>query len=119
MKSDMFPCAKVQERIALGEQLPDSEQIHLSGCERCTRVAETYSLLDASLESLAEPVPSAFADRVMNRIAEHELARPTRWFHAGWAELALANAALAGALLNTLRFLADVLIPSVSLGGTP
>jgi len=115
----MITCAKVQERIALGESLPDSERLHLSSCEHCTSVAETHSLLDASLEALVEPVPSAFAERVMSRIAEQEAPRSKRWFHAGWAELALANAALACALLNTLRFLANILIPSVSLGGTP
>jgi hypothetical protein len=115
----MNHCIKVQERIALGEPLSDSERIHLSSCEQCGQVAETYSLLDASLESLAEPVPQGFVDRVMNRLPAHELARSPRWFDAGWVELALANVALICALLNTVRFLAGVLIPSVSLGGTP
>ena len=115
----MNHCTKVQEHVALGEPLSNSERLHLSGCEQCGTVAETFSLLNASLESLAEPVPQGFADRVMNRLPAYELARSPRWFDAGWVELALANVALIGALLNTVRFLAGVLIPSVSLGGTP
>jgi hypothetical protein len=115
----MIDCIEVQERIALGEPLPDAERIHVSSCEQCSLVAETYSLLDASLESLAEPVPNGFADRVMSQLAAHEAARAPRWFDAGWFELALANVALVCALLNTVRFLAGVLIPSVSLGAAP
>ena len=112
----MTHCIQVQERIALGEALRDHERLHLSDCEQCGLVAQTYSVLDASLESRAEPVPSGFAERVMNRLENHEVVRSPRWFEAGWVELALANAALVCALLNTLRFLAGVLIPSVSLG---
>jgi len=115
----MTHCSETQERIALGEPLGEEERLHLSGCEQCSVVAQTYSLLDASLSSLAEPVPDGFADRVMQRLASHELARSPRWFDAGWVELALANAALLCALVNTVRFLAGVLIPSVSLGATP
>ncbi|MEO7035444.1 MAG: hypothetical protein ABI548_16070 [Polyangiaceae bacterium] len=115
----MIHCIEVQERIALGEPLPGLERSHLSSCAHCSSVAETYSLLDASLESLAEPVPQGFADRVISRLAGHEVARSPRWFNACWVELAFANLALACALLNTVRFLAGVLIPTVSLGATP
>jgi hypothetical protein len=115
----MNHCTEVQERIALGESLTEQEQRHLSSCEHCGSVAEAYSLLDASLESLAEPVPEGFADRVMNELAAHEAARPPRWFDAVWVEVALANVALICAVLNTARFLASVLIPSVGLGATP
>jgi hypothetical protein len=115
----MTHCTEVQERIALGEPLGDLERAHLSDCERCNVVAEAYSLLDASLEALAEPVPQGFADRVMSRLTALEPARPARWFNAGWAELALTNVALICALVNTVRFLAAVLIPSISLGATP
>jgi len=115
----MSHCSEVQERIALGEPLPAAERSHLSSCADCSRVAEAYSLLDASLSSLAEPVPEGFADRVMSRLLVQEVARAPRWFEAGWVEFALANAALVCALVNTLRFLAGVLIPSASLGATP
>jgi hypothetical protein len=115
----MIDCIEVQERIALGELLPEPERLHLSSCAHCSAVAEAYSLLDASLESLSEPVPHGFAERVMSRLAAHEVTRPRRWFDAGWVELALANVALICALLNTVRFLAGVLVPTVSLGGTP
>jgi hypothetical protein len=115
----MSHCIEIQERIALGEPLPDAARSHLSSCQACSLVAEAYSLLDASLEALAEPVPLDFADRVMSRLPAHEPARARRWFEAGWVELALANAALVCALVNTVRFLAGVLIPSVSLGATP
>jgi len=115
----MTPCTEIQERIAQGEPLGDPERLHLSSCEQCGVVAHTYSLLDASLESLAEPVPAGFADRVMNRLASHELRRAPRWVDASWVELALANAALVCGLVNTVRFLAGVLIPSASLGATP
>ena len=115
----MTHCIEVQERLALGEALREHDRHHLSNCEQCGSVAQTYSLLDASLESLAEPVPSGFADRVMARLEAQRAARSRRWFDAGWVELALANAALACALMNTLRFLAGVLIPSVSLGAAP
>ena len=115
----MTDCTDVQARIALGQPLLAAQRVHLSSCERCSQVAETYSRLDASLSSLAEPVPDGFADRVMVRIAELEGARSRRWFEARWVELALTNAAVFCALLNTVRFLASVLIPSVSLGGTP
>jgi len=110
-------CIEVQERIALGEPLHQAEQLHLSSCERCSRVAETYSQLDVSLASLSEPVPDGFADRVMGRIAAAAVA--PRWFDARWFELALANVALVCAAVNAVRFLAGVLIPSVSLGVTP
>jgi hypothetical protein len=112
-------CTEVQERIALGEPLTEQEERHLSSCEPCGTVAEAYSLLDASLESLAEPVPPGFADRVMNELLAHEAARSRRWFDASWVELALANVALICAVLNTIRFLAGVLIPGVSLGASP
>jgi hypothetical protein len=115
----MNHCTKVQERIALGEPLPEPDRVHLSSCERCSLVAETYSLLDASLECLAEPVPEGFSDRVMSRLAALEDPRSKRWFDARWAELALANVAWLCALLNTVRFLAGVLIPTVSFGGAP
>ena len=115
----MTQCTQVQERIAVGERLPEPERLHLSTCPRCQLIAETYSLLDAGLESLAEPVPDGFADRVMSRLATEEVARRARWFNAGWAELVLANVALLCALGNTVRFLAGILIPSVGLGGTP
>ena len=115
----MTDCTEVQERIALAEPLGDAERTHLSSCEGCNVVAEAYSLLDESLEALAEPVPHGFADRVMSRLDTLEVARPTAWFNTGWAELALANVALICALVNTVRFLAGVLIPSISLGATP
>ena len=115
----MIHCVEVQEQIALGQPLTEPEQHHLTRCERCGAVAEAYSLLDASLESLAEPVPPGFADRVMNELLEHEVARPRRWFDAGWVELALANVALICAVLNTARFLAGVLVPTISLGAAP
>ena len=115
----MSHCIEVQERIALGEPLPDAQRSHLSSCRECSLVAEAYSLLDASLSFLAEPVPQGFADRVMSRLLSHEPARAPRWFDAGWVELALANAALLCALVNTMRFLAGVLIPTVSLGARP
>jgi len=115
----MTDCTEIQERIALGQPLFEAQRVHLSNCERCSHVAETFSRLDASLESLLEPVPDGFADRVMSRIALLEGARARRWFDARWVELALTNAALVCALVNTVRFLASVLIPSVSLGGTP
>jgi len=115
----MTPCIEVQERVALGEPLTDAQRRHLSSCERCSHVAETYSELDASLEFLAEPVPDGFADRVMSRLAAPEAVRAPRWFEARWVEVALANVALVCALVNTVRFLAGILIPSVSLGGVP
>ena len=115
----MIHCIEVQERIALGEPLPELERLHLSSCGACSSVAEAHSLLDASLESLAVPVPQGFADRVMSRLAAHEVAPSRRWFNARWVELAFANVALVCALFNTARFLAGVLIPSVSLGATP
>ena len=115
----MTDCTEVQERIALGEPLGDRGRAHLSSCERCNLVAESYSLLDASLEALAEPVPHGFADRVMSRLVTHEVARRVRWFNAGWAELAFTHFALICALVNAVRFLAGVLIPSVALGGSP
>jgi hypothetical protein len=115
----MSDCTEIQERIALGQPLLDAARVHLSSCERCSHVAETHSRLDASLESLVEPVPDGFAERVMSRIAVLEGKRSGRWFDARWVELALTNAALVCALVNTVRFLASVLIPSVSLGGVP
>lgn len=115
----MTQCNEVQERLALGELLADLDRNHLLSCERCRLVAAAYSLLDASLESLAEPVPNGFADRVMSRISERAVATSPPWFNAGWVELALANVALICALVNTVRFLAGVLIPSASLGATP
>ena len=114
----MKHCNEVQERIALGEPLTEPELLHMSSCEHCSSVAQAYSLLDASLESLAEPVPQGFVDRVMNELATHDVTRSPRWFDASWVELALANAALLCAVLNTARFLAGVLIPSVSLGAS-
>jgi len=115
----MTDCTEIQERIALGQPLRDAQHVHLSSCERCSHVAETFSRLDASLEALVEPVPDGFADRLMTRIAVLEGERSRRWFDARWVELGLTNAALVCALVNTVRFLASVLIPSVSLGGTP
>jgi hypothetical protein len=115
----MNHCSKVQEQVALGEPLPELDRVHLSNCERCSLVAETYSLLDASLDSLAEPVPQGFADRVMSRLVALEEAPSKRWFDGPFAELALANVALLCALLNTVRFLAGILIPTVSFGGAP
>lgn len=115
----MSDCTKVQERVALGEPLAELDRVHLSNCERCSLVAETYSLLDASLESLVEPVPEGFADRLMISLAALEDAPSRRWFDARWAELALANVALLCALLNTVRFFAGILIPTASFGGAP
>jgi len=115
----MTDCTKIQERIASSEPLRPSEQSHLSSCEACSRVAQTYAELELSLEALAEPVPDGFADRVMSRIAELPMTRSRRWFDARWVEFALTNVALACAVVNAVRFLAGVLIPSVSLGGAP
>ncbi|HYP77668.1 MAG TPA: hypothetical protein VER12_16975 [Polyangiaceae bacterium] len=115
----MTQCTDVQERIALGESLLDEESRHLASCERCSRVAEMSARLDASLESLFEPVPDGFADRVMHRLSASQSIPARSWLDAPWVELALANAALVCALVNAVRFLAGVLLPSVSLGGTP
>jgi hypothetical protein len=115
----MTSCSEVQEGIALARPLSAAQRMHLSTCEHCSRVAETYSQLDASLELLVEPVPEGFAERVMTQLAALEVARPPRWFDARWVELALTNVALLCAIVNTVRFLAGVLIPNVSLGGVP
>lgn len=115
----MTDCTKIQERIASSEPLRQSERVHLSSCERCSGVAQSYAELDVSLEALAEPVPDGFADRVMSQIAALEVTRSRRWFDARWVEFALTNLALACAVVNAVRFLAGVLIPSVSLGGAP
>jgi len=115
----MTDCTETQERIALGRPLLHAQRIHLFSCEQCSRVAEAFSRLDASLKSLTEPVPEGFADRVMCQIAAHPRVESRPWFEAGWVQFALVNVALAGALLNVVRFLASVLVPSVSLGGAP
>jgi hypothetical protein len=115
-------CNEVQERIALGQRLERVESAHVAMCGACGRVAEAWGTLDAALDRIrpVAEVPAGFADRVMQVIAEKENeSRSLRWFEHRWVQVGLANVGALVSLYNLFRFVAHVLVASLSFGGTP
>ena len=115
-------CNEVQEKVALGQPLAAAESAHVATCTACGRVAESWGTLDVALDAI-EPlaqVPEGFAGRVMRAIEDEESeARSLRWFEYRWVQLGLANVGALVSLFNLFRFVAHVLVPSLSFGGTP
>ena len=115
----MDPCNHIQETIARGAVLDAQAQRHVVDCSHCAPVAAAYSLLDGALEAFAAEVPRGFADRVMALIAEDDVPAPLRWFERRWIQIGFAHAAAACALFNVARFVMNIFVSNVALGGTP
>jgi len=115
----MDPCNDIQEKIAGGVPLDAEAQGHVLDCTGCAPVAAAYSLLDSALEAMAPAVPPGFADRVMALIAEDDGAPSLRWFERRWVQIGFAHAAAACTLFNLARFVMQVFVSNVALGGTP
>ncbi len=112
-------CNQVQEIVARGECLAPAESAHAAVCVACAAVVESWGRLDALLQDdLAAAVPEGFADRVMAAIAEEPVA-PLRWFERRWVQLGLVQVGALFSLFNLFRFVLRVLVPSLSLGGSP
>jgi hypothetical protein len=115
-------CNEVQEKVALGQRLAQAEAEHAASCATCGRVAEAWGTLELALDDLRPmvEVPAGFADRVMQAIVQEEKeSRSLRWFEHRWAQVGLAHVGALVSLYNLVRFVAHVLVPSLSLGGTP
>ena len=85
-------------------------------------MAEAWGTLDAALDEIrpVAEVPAGFADRVMLAIAEEKNeSRSPRWFEHRWVQVGLANVGALVSLYNLFRFVAHVLVASLSFGGTP
>jgi len=116
----MDRCNETQETIVAGQPLSGDLQRHAAACARCTAVAASYSLLDATLQTFAPTVPDGFADRVMALVAaEGAPGWVGRWFERRPIQLALAHAAALCAALNVVWFVVRVFVADVALGGTP
>lgn len=128
----MDRCNETQEKIAAGLALSAGEQRHTAACARCTAVAASYSLLDATLETFASRVPDGFADRVMALVAheagspelgdgrsERDGVLPLRWFERRPFQLVVAHAAALCAVFNVAWFVMRIFVADVALGGTP
>jgi hypothetical protein len=115
-------CNEVQEKVALGQRLAPTESAHVAVCAACGRVAEAWGTLDLALDEVRPvvEVPAGFADTVMRAIAEEEGETcALRWFDHRWVQVGLANVGALVSLYNLVRFVARVLVPSLSFGGTP
>jgi hypothetical protein len=110
-------CNDIQEQLALGESVPTQASEHIRSCVSCTNVALAYSEIDRLLEgtSLSTVVPEGFADRVMAALAHP----PVRWWERRTVQIAFTNAAAGISIFNVIRFLFRILVPSLSLGGSP
>jgi hypothetical protein len=110
-------CNDVQEQLALGEGVSAEVSIHIRSCLSCTNIALAYSEIDRLLEDTSHStvVPDGFADRVMVALAKP----PARWWEGRAVQIALTNAAAGISLFNLIRFLFRILVPSLSLGGSP
>ena len=113
----MSSCNDIQEKIARGESLSQSERAHTSACKSCASVIADFSLLDATLSRFGTAVPAGFADRVMAGVAAEGTAAPCP--PRRWVSLTLTYAAGVLAAANVVGFLASVFAASVALGGTP
>ena len=114
-------CNRVQEMVARSEGLGPEESAHARVCAACSAVLESWGQLDALLqESLAGTVPEGFADRVMAAIADEPVVvAPLRWFERGWVQVGLVQLGALVSLFNLVRFVLRVLVPTLSLGGSP
>jgi hypothetical protein len=119
----MTPCTEVEEKIAFGFSLTAEESRHAMDCGDCAAVAQEWSRLEGVLDELrraskASPaafdVPAGFADRVMARLP----AAPAgaRLLDRRWAQIVLAHLGALVTLVNIVRFVAGLLVPSTSLG---
>lgn len=104
--------------------LSDLEAAHRDACGKCEHLVEEYESLKLLVSDSSNPeVPPGFADTVMKRIEMEEEAFSSDWMlgvatflerlmavpQAQYAALALGGAA---ALVNLVRFVFFVLIPS-------
>ncbi|HJX62657.1 MAG TPA: hypothetical protein VJ860_01750 [Polyangia bacterium] len=114
-------CNQVQETIARGETLGPDEAAHAAVCVGCGAVMESWGHLDELLQSgPAQTLPESFADRVMAAIADEPVVvAPLRWFERRWVQLGLVQAGALFSLFNLFRFVLRVLVPTLSLGGSP
>jgi anti-sigma factor RsiW len=112
-------CNQVQEMVAQCESLGPAERAHVAACAACSAVAESWGQLEALLrDDPAVTVPDGFADRVMASIAEQP--RPAaRWFERRWVQYGMVQVGALVSLFNLFRFVLRLLVPSLSLGGTP
>lgn len=110
-------CNVFQEQLALGGSVSAQVSEHIRSCLNCTNVALAYSEIDRLLEgtSRSTVVPEGFADRVMAALAHPS----PRWWEGRAVQIALTNAAAGISLFNLIRFLFRILVPSLSLGGSP
>jgi len=114
-------CNQVQETIARGETLGPHERAHAAACVVCATVMESWSQLDDLLQAgPAESVPDGFADRVMATLSNESVTvAPLRWFERRWVQLGLVQVGALVSLFNVFRFVLRVLVPTLSLGGSP
>jgi hypothetical protein len=113
----MSRCNDIQEKIARGDGLDDTERDHGASCSSCAFVTAEFALLEETLSAFGPPVPDGFADRVMRSL-------PPEAVRAGagrgrWMTLTLSYAAGVIAVLNVATFLGHVFVASVALGGAP
>ena len=112
-------CNRVQEMVARGECLAPAESAHAAVCVACSAVVASWGELDALLrDDSAVTVPHGFADRVMAAIADEPVAT-LRWFERRWVQVGLVHVGALASLFNLFRFVLRVLVPSLSLGGSP
>jgi hypothetical protein len=114
-------CNWVQEMVARDEGLGPDERAHAAVCATCGAVLESWAHLDALLgENPAGGVPEGFADRVMAAFAEQSvMVAPLHWFERRWVQVGLVQVGALVSLFNLFRFVLRVLVPSLSLGGSP
>jgi anti-sigma factor RsiW len=107
--------------VARGECVGPAERAHAAVCAACSAVVESWGQLDALLQDdPAVTVPQGFADRVMAAIADQPgTVAPLRWFERRWVQLGLVQVGALVSLFNLFRFVLRVLVPSLSLGGSP
>lgn len=115
----MKDCVEIQELLALGGRLSDHQSHHVTECPSCAAVAAQWLVLDSVFQGDGgTDVPDGFADAVMKRVESEDTA-PTGWLDRRWVQVALANAAALVTMANVVRFVARLLVPVTSLGGTP
>jgi anti-sigma factor RsiW len=114
-------CNQVQEMVARGECLAPAESAHAAGCVACAAVVASWGQLDALLrDDSAVTVPHGFADRVMAAIVDEPgTVAPLHWFERRWVQVGLVQVGALFSLFNLFRFVLRVLVPSLSLGGSP
>lgn len=72
MTSSNYECILVQENIAWGKSLAQSDQDHVLSCPKCSLIAIEFEEIDSIIKNTEAFVPEGFANKVMDKVVAYE-----------------------------------------------